>query len=362
VINILSLNCSLAFAPYLLDAFSEFQAGAVTPRSVRQGGSGLIIRGEEGLVLIHQNRTVTLNTADATHYRLTGEFRAGFYDVERTSGEVILATVNEHLLLSHPQSALWLRSVDVSFLASEFRGGAGAGITSGEPADWLNVSAGASGLLISDQRTGRWVLLGDGQVAELERRLPSLVPLPESDLPPAPPTILIKGVVVHLQSASTLARLLRLFGEGEPVTEFSEQAPKFRLTVLPRPDGLELMDAQSRVTLTRKEAPKWAAIIDDQLASLHVEETDRGNVRTVFADGEGGRWVLQWGDEIFLPAECTDPRSYAQQSAHGTLMLKECGDYFLALHRGSGNCIAMTADELARAASIAQKPVSNIPV
>jgi hypothetical protein len=362
VINILSLNCSLAFAPYLLDAFSEFQAGTVTPRSVRQGGSGLIIRGDEGLVLVHQNRTVTLNSAEVAHYQATGEFRAEFYDVARTSGEVMLATVNEHLLLSHPQSAMWLRNVDVSFLAAEFRKGAGPEITSASPADWLNVSAGASGLLISDQRTGRWVLLGDDQVAELERRLPALAPLPKSDLPPGPPTISVKGVVVHLQSASNLARHLRLFGEGGTVTEFSEQAPKFRLTALPRPDGLELMDAQSRVTVTRKEAPKWVAIIDEQLAALHVDEIDRGNVRTVFADGDGGRWVLQWGDEVFLPTEFTDPRSYRRESATGSLILKRCGEYSVALDRVSGNCIAMTEDELERAGAIAQSAVSSFPV
>src|SRR5439155_1580992 len=67
--------------------------------------------------------------------------------------------------------------------------------------EWLSVSTGGGRLLLSDQRTARWVLLGEDHMRELERRIETLrVP---TVAPPRlePPTISLKGLTVHLQSA-----------------------------------------------------------------------------------------------------------------------------------------------------------------
>src|SRR6185295_9464569 len=86
-----------------------------------------------------------------------------------------------------------------------------AGVT-GLP-DWLNISTGAGQLLISDQRNGRWVLLGADHIKELERRLGLLADFPSSSQQVKPPTISVKGIIVHLQSAFTLADALEAFAE-----------------------------------------------------------------------------------------------------------------------------------------------------
>jgi len=50
MINILSIRCSLAFAPYLAVSIEEFLSDGITgSRVVRQGGSSLILRSEGNL-------------------------------------------------------------------------------------------------------------------------------------------------------------------------------------------------------------------------------------------------------------------------------------------------------------------------
>ncbi|HKG22507.1 MAG TPA: hypothetical protein VKC34_11455, partial [Blastocatellia bacterium] len=195
MINIFSVNCELAFAPYLVESLGEFvEQGATASRVVRQGGSGLIIRSDGRLLLRHQDREAALEVEGARHYRATVEFRRIFYGVERLSDEVVFTSVGRSLLLSHPQSMMWFDTGVISGLLSAVNSRAG------EPApespalpDWLHTSTGDGRLLISDQRTGRWVLLGSDHLSELNRRLKNLEGSSEPGPAAAPPTLGIKG-------------------------------------------------------------------------------------------------------------------------------------------------------------------------
>src|SRR5213083_2576636 len=107
MINILSIRCSLAFAPYVAESATEYlREGTLASRVVRQGGSGLIIRSDGDVVLMHQNRQATLSREDAMHYFATVRFRCEVYDVLRMPDEVVLVNVGKEVLLSHPQSDL----------------------------------------------------------------------------------------------------------------------------------------------------------------------------------------------------------------------------------------------------------------
>ncbi|HEY6328624.1 MAG TPA: hypothetical protein VI756_04735 [Blastocatellia bacterium] len=355
MINILSVKCSLAFAPYLLESLAELRKGGKVARSIKQGGSGFVIRGDANggsaglacLSIMHQHRTSTLGPEALAHYQATIAFRSEVYDIARTSDEVILASVNDLLLMSHPQSEIWLSSADLSFLANEFCGQPAPERFS-EPdsyrkPDWLNVSSGGGRLLVSDQRTGRWVLLSAEHIAELERRAPNLG-LPAIDRA-RPPVILVKGVTVHLQSAFRLLRAMQVFLDSGVVEGFSEQAATFRLAASPAPEGLELRDADSRVALTKKECGKWADLIGDQLRSLNASEVERGDIRTVFVDDDGGRWVLQWADEILVPRGVDLEKGDGFHTS-GALRSRKTRDYLVVLNASNGNCVALSPVEL----------------
>src|SRR5579862_4699084 len=91
LINILSVRCSLAFAPYLLAASRElFEFGQVQPRVVRHGGYGLVIGGGSALDLKHQHRDAVLGLDEAEHFAATIGFRSDEFGVTRLSGEVVL--------------------------------------------------------------------------------------------------------------------------------------------------------------------------------------------------------------------------------------------------------------------------------
>src|SRR4030095_14945280 len=158
MINILSIQCDLAFAPYLAESVTEFlREGGVASRVVRQAGSGLIIRSDGEMVLRHQNREANLPREEAIHYLATVEFRCEHYDVLRMQDEVVLANVGCELLLSHPQSELWLSRDAVAALVTAFNSGASltADQNRADLPEWLSVSSGGGRLLLSDQRTAR---------------------------------------------------------------------------------------------------------------------------------------------------------------------------------------------------------------
>jgi hypothetical protein len=213
--------------------------------------------------------------------------------------EVILASIGRELLLSHPQSEIWLDYQTVAALAGAYRSDSSES-TNAIP-DWLKISMGGGRMLLSDQRSGRWVLLGADHLAELERRLGLLEDNAAPDGHSKPPTISIKGITIHLQSARTLASTMSDFVQGRDVIPFEETTPTYVLKVSRSTEGLELSDSDNRISLNTREARKWMDLIQAELERLHVHQIERGRIRTVLASASDGRWILQWGDEVFVP-------------------------------------------------------------
>lgn len=263
--------------------------------------------------------------------------------------EVVLASVGDELLLSHPQSDMWLTREAVGALASAFAGGstAQAETLPGIP-EWLKVSTGADRLLLSDQRTARWVLLGADHVRELERRSVTLRQSGQRDVGPPPPTISVKGLTVHLQSAFRLSLTLLDFARNRQVTPFEEIIASFSLKASACTEGIELRSADERIALTAREAGKWASVIDNELNRLNARCFERGRIRTVLVAGEGGCWVLQWGDEVFVARGILVAQQFrsSELDSTGTLIGKRAGEYSLLLSPATGSCVALTDSEL----------------
>lgn len=345
MLNILSIRCGLSYAPYLTDALAGYlNEGRFNSRVVRQGGNGLILRSDAEVELRFQAREARLGHGEAQHYSATIAFRRDHYDILRMADEIILATLGQSLLLSHPQSELWFESGTVAALLRAYE----SGVNAGDEAlpDWLNVSTGAGGLLLSDQRTGRWVLLGADHVAELERRVGLLAQTGEARSRHRPPTLNIKGVTVHLQSAFKLAEALESFAESGVVMPFIEQAPGYELAVEKATEGLALRDFDRRVGLPAREARKYAAILRDELEQRHAVTFERGGLRTVIADDVSGRWVLQWGDEILLTSDALATwRNEPTATLPGNLVMRRDGELLLLLAPTTGACVALTDRE-----------------
>lgn len=352
MINILAIRCSLAFAPYLAVSAAEFlNDGVIAARVARQGGSGLILRSDGNLVLRHEHRQASIGTEEARHYSAIVQFRCEFYDVLRMQDEVVMANIGDELLLSHPQSEMWLKSETVAALVRAFTSDSGAksgGSLPGFP-EWLKVSTGGASLLLSDQRTGRWVLLGEDHTRELERRLCSLDRSGGAVAVPAPPTIPLKGLTVHLQSALKLAGTLEEFANTGRVTPFEEVTPIYSLKVSESTEGIELRDSDKRVALTAREARKWTGIIGTELDRLSVRQVERGGIRTVFSRDADGRWILQWGDEVFVIntalARVLSAPSAVPSGAAGHPIAKRIGEFLLLLSPATGACVALTDSE-----------------
>jgi len=352
MINILSIRCSLAFAPYLAVSVAEFLSdGVIGSRVVRQGGSSLILRSDGNLVLRHEHRQASIGAEEARHYSAIVQFRSEFYDVSRMQDEVVLANIGDELLLSHPQSEIWLTRETVAALIRAFTSDPSAkagGSLSGFPA-WLKVSAGGATLLLSDQRTARWVLLGEDHMRELERRLRLFRRSARAVAGPEPPTIPLKGLTVHLQSALKLSGTLEEFANTGRVTPFEEVTPIYSLKASESTEGIELRDADKRVALTAREARKWTGIIGTELARLNVRQVERGGIRSVFARIEEGRWILQWGDEVFVPnnalARVLSAPGAVPGGATGDPPAKRTGEFLLLLSPATGACVALTDSE-----------------
>jgi hypothetical protein len=353
MVNLFSIRCSLAFGPYIAESTAGFLTdGAMPSRVVRQGGSGLIMRAGEDVVLRHQNREAFFAREDARHYLATVRFRCEFHDVLRMPDEVVMANVGRELLLSHPQSDLWLKEQHVAELVLAFRSNKGNIESSASLPDWLIASTGAGRLMLSDQRNGRWVLLGEDHVNELERRLFSLRLSPESVAQPTAPAISLKGLSVHLQSAFKLAKTLETFAETGSFATFEEIAPGFSLRAKSSIEGIEIADSDRRVALTSKEARKWASIFRAELARLNASCFERGRIRTVFADADQGRWILQWGDEVLVRDTLLSQIKAAQNGQPvlqtQSLALKRTPEFLLLLLPASGECVALDESERER--------------
>jgi hypothetical protein len=353
LINVLSIRCGLAFAPYLEESAREFLSnGLASPRVVRQGGAGLIIRADKDLRLRFQNRESELDSADTRHFWATVAFRRESYDVRRMSDEVILGSVGNQLLLSHPQSEIWLQSGEVSSLLSLAQAKPGA-VAGNEPLlpEWLSASTGAGRLLLSDQRTGRWVLLGSDHLSDIERRSHSLLGIDSAEDRHSPPTISVRGVVVHLQSAPHLAGALERFADSGEIIPYEEAFSEARLRVARSAEGIELTDGNVRAGMNAKDARKWASIIEGELDRLNVSQSERGRIRTTLAGGEKGRWILQWGDEIFVGDEAIENlRSQTSATADrrkARLVTAQIEGLMTILDRVTGSCVALDEEELA---------------
>ena len=350
MINILSIQCGLPFAPYLTASLAEFLCdGAITSRVVRQGGRGLILRSDGDLVLRHEHRQATLGMEEARHYAATVQFRREFYDVSRMQDEVVLANVGSEIVLSHPQSEMWLSRETVSALANIFRdASAEAQATAVSFPEWLKVSIGGGRMLLSDQRTARWVLLGEDHVRELDRRLSQPRLAGASVTVPAPPTIPLKGLTVHLQSAFKLVATLLDFALSQHVTPFEEITPTYALRAWGTTERLELMDSDQRVVLTPREARKWANLIQTELERLNARQVERGGIRTVFADQRDDRWILQWGDEILVPEGVLSRSASSGAALNDTAsypVVKRIEEFLLVLNPATGACVALTDSE-----------------
>lgn len=344
LINIHSIRCSLAFAPYLTESAQAFLDKETSiSQVIRQGGSGLIIRSDADLHLRYRNREIALQPDAARHYLQTVEFRSDCFDIARLSDEVILASAGDTLLLSHPQSEIWLDAETVLHLI-EIAGGAEEKTLP----EWLNVSIANERLLLSDGRSGRWVLLGADHLKEFEQRAERLNNFSAQTSPPRSPRITIKGVTVRLQSAFRLARALESFAETNDFEPFEDQGPDFFLRAARATEGMTIMDSDMRAAITAREARKWTAIIQAEIEQLHAREIERGSIRTVFADGDNGRWALQWGDEIFIDhTEIACLRSGETGFEHSSLVSGKEDDYLLLLDQRTGSCVALDDREAA---------------
>jgi hypothetical protein len=368
MINLLSIRCSLAFAPYLAECASEFlKVGHLASRVVRQAGSALIIRSDGYVMLRHQNREATLTRDEAEHYFATVEFRSEVYDVLRMEDEVVLANVGNELLLSHPQSELWLDGKAIAALVNAFYSESSVkadDIRTNLP-EWLSISTGGGRLLLSDQRTARWVLLSDEHIREFERRLRILRDGAVAGRRIQPPTIPLKGLVVHLQSAFKLATLLEGFANDGSFAPFEEVTPTYSVVASRCTEGVELRDSDNRVALTPREARKWAGIIRAELNRLNVSHIDRAGIRTVFAGNEDGRWILQWGDEVFLPGggfpQTISPSNKSGIDTMGLPIVKHTGDFTLLLMPETGACVAVTKAEARHLQEHSQEAGCMIP-
>jgi hypothetical protein len=338
VINILSINCSLAFSPYLLESLEAFlQTGEVPPQLVRQGGGGLLVRSDERLVIRYRNREAALGPRESEHYFETIRFRYEAYDVARMGDEVVLATIGNDLLLSHPQSEIWLNRAGVSALVSAAGNGAAT-----HASDWLSISTGGGRTLLSDQRNGRWVLLGEDHLAEFGRRFGRLECPSEPAMRHRPPTVSVRGVTVELQSAPRLMRTLGLVASSREFTAYEEITPRYVLRVAAASQGIEISDTNNRVALTAADAGKWREILAADVVRFGVTEMRRGVVRTVFAVTPAGRWVMQWGDEVLV-----DDELLARiERESDDVKLKRSGRFLLVLDPSTGACVALTTDEV----------------
>ena len=305
----------------------------------------MILRQEDGVSLRYQGRQCSLGKEDARHYLATIEFREEAFEVKRLPDEIVISTVGQSILLSYPQSELWLERDVIAALVRSFNSDATPPDdvkTTGLP-QWLSISSGNGRLLLSDGRTGRWVLLSADHVAELERRLNTWQQPGRTVNKRVPPTLPLKGLNIHLQSAFKLAETLEHFADTGNVTAFEETTPTYSLTVERATEGIELRESDARVALTAREARKWASIIRVELDRLNARQIERGKIRTLFADVAEGRWVLQWGDEVLVPHptdRIVEP-GIATVNSTGDVAARDTSEFRLMLNSDTGACVAL---------------------
>jgi hypothetical protein len=152
-----------------------------------------------------------------------------------------------------------------------------------------------------------------------------------------------------LQSALKLSATLEEFANTGRVTPFEEITPIYSLKASESTEGIELRDSDKRVALTAREARKWTGIIGTELERLDVRQVVRGGMRTVFARIEDGRWILQWGDEVFVPntalARLLSYPGAILSGATSHPIGKRTEEFLLLLGPATGACVALTDSE-----------------
>jgi hypothetical protein len=191
--------------------------------------------------------------------------------------------------------------------------------------------------------------MGEDHVFELSRRLGALSATSPLARRSAPPTIAVKGINIHMQSALKLAQVFEAFVGGREVADYEEATPAYLLGVRRTTEGLEIRDFDKRVALTVREARKWSEILKHELGKLRAEQVERGLIRTVVAEGQGGRWALQWGDEVFIPEEsiAAIENSGGVIKGAGDIAIRRDEGYLLLLDPQTGGCVALAEAELA---------------
>jgi len=261
--------------------------------------------------------------------------------------EIVLASLGPELLLSHPQSEIWLSQETLRALVKTFESNAST-IDTGIP-EWLKVSLGGGRLLLSDQRTGRWVLLGADHLNELRQRIAQ----PGTGSTPlqfqSPPIINLKGIRIHLQSALKLVSIMEDFAAGREVIAFDETTPSYSLKVSTSANGLELSDFDNQAVLNSRETRKWIDLVKAEIEALQVSQIERGRIRTVFAGDHSGRWILQWGDEVFVPgrASLESVGHLADSPGNSSDVIARGIDGFkVVMNYSTGYCVALTELEV----------------
>ena len=345
MINILSIRCSLAFAPYLLEALEAYlENGIAPPRVVRQAANGLVIRADNALILRHQNSESSFGESYARHYLATVRFRSEFYDIALKSDEVVIANLGTSLFLSHPQSQMLIDANYLPSLLTAFTQSLKSEEIESLP-EGLTVSGGDGRLLLSDSRNGRWVLLGSDHFQEFQRRYNVITSAGDFAQPGNPPVIPIKGIKVHLQSALRFARELEAFAETGQFVDYADITPSYSLMLMRANEGIKVSDGNMIVAINQREARKWAAILQSEIERLNLREIERGGITTVIADTEQGRWVLQMGDEVLIAEDEKRQIRELNLVASSNLASKRESDFMLVLAKASGGCVALTHEE-----------------
>lgn len=186
------------------------------------------------------------------------------------------------------------------------------------------------------------MLLGPDHVEALASLLPYLSaakPYTKSQ----PPTIEIKGLPVHLQSAIKLALALSGFAATGEIEAYDEVTPLYSLSVSPSTEGLELSDSNNRVAITKREAGKWASLMSVELERLNATQFERGQIRTTLADCDGGRWILQWGDAVFIPRGFDS--AFKDGRCENKFRMKKIGELTTLLDHHTAHCVALNDSE-----------------
>src|SRR5262249_48643627 len=349
MLNLLSIRCSLAFAPYLYSSLSQFiEDGKSTPEVIRQGGSGLTIRADGALIIRHQDREVKLGALEARHFWATVRLRLEQFEVRRSSAEIVMANTAIGLLLSFPQSEIWLDAPDIECLL-RMQSGADAANTRCSLPDWLIASASEGQLLLSDQRNARWVLLGPDHLQELDSRRTKLES-PSETVRRRAPRIQVKGLELPLAFCFKVASCLEQFVESRQVERSETALPESSIVIRSSTEGIEFVMSDRRVAFNAREAAKWAAVLRGELAKLNAVIFRRGQIETVLTAEESGRWVIQAGDEVFLPADALSvlsaPRREGERAVAAGTVAVGLGEFLLLLNLKTSACVALTGEAL----------------